>query len=210
MFDTMYEENGIGLAANQVGVDLNLFIIDISDIEGEGESIHIFINGQIIDSSGESWFEEGCLSIPDVRLDVKRPEKIIFKYQDIDGKIHTNEIEGLLSRAIQHEVDHLNGVFIIDRVSKTSKFSIDKELKSIKKGSDYSKEVLKFVKISSQKCWVYDNSQKKVVKRLGVLTMPALKYCILRGSFSEMFDSLAIITSFGSLRTQAQRRARTE
>ena len=67
MFDTMYEENGIGLAANQVGVDLNLFIIDISDIEGEGESIHIFINGQIIDSSGESWFEEGCLSIPDVR-----------------------------------------------------------------------------------------------------------------------------------------------
>ena len=87
MFDTMYEENGIGLAANQVGVDLNLFIIDISDIEGEGEgeSIHIFINGQIIDSSGESWFEEGCLSIPDVRLDVKRPEKIIFKYQDIDG-----------------------------------------------------------------------------------------------------------------------------
>ena len=135
MFDTMYEENGIGLAANQVGVDLNLFIIDISDIEGEGESIHIFINGQIIDSSGESWFEEGCLSIPDVRLDVKRPEKIVFKYQDIDGKIHTNEIEGLLSRAIQHEVDHLNGVFIIDRVSKTSKFSIDKELKSIKKES---------------------------------------------------------------------------
>ena len=62
MFDTMYEENGIGLAANQVVVDLNLFIIDISDIEEEGESIHIFINGEIIDSSGESWFEEGCLS----------------------------------------------------------------------------------------------------------------------------------------------------
>ena len=133
MFDTMYEENGIGLAANQVGVDLNLFIIDISDIEEEGESIHIFINGEIIDSSGESWFEEGCLSIPDVRLDVKRPETITFKYQDLDGKIHTDEIKGLLARAIQHEVDHLNGVFIIDRVSKTTKITVDKELKAIKK-----------------------------------------------------------------------------
>tara|TARA_B100000579_G_C22820908_1_gene850570 strand:- start:1186 stop:1728 length:543 start_codon:yes stop_codon:yes gene_type:complete len=133
MFDTMYEENGIGLAANQVGIDLNLFIIDISDIEEEGESIHIFINGEIIDSSGESWFEEGCLSIPDVRLDVKRPEIITFKYQDLDGKIHTDEIEGLLARAIQHEVDHLNGVFIIDRVSKTTKITVHKELKAIKK-----------------------------------------------------------------------------
>ena len=135
MFDTMYEENGIGLAANQVGVDLNLFIIDISDIEDEGESIHIFINGEIINSSGESWFEEGCLSIPDVRLEVKRPEKITFKYQDIDGNIHTDEIEGLLARAVQHEVDHLNGVFIIDRVPKTSKLTIDKELKTIKKNA---------------------------------------------------------------------------
>ena len=81
-------------------------------------------------------------------------------------------------------------------------------LKFMKKGSDYSREVLKFVKISSQKCWVYDNSQKKVVKRLGVLTMPAPKYCILRRSFSEMFDSLAIITSFGGLRTRARRHAR--
>ncbi|SVC52772.1 uncharacterized protein METZ01_LOCUS305626, partial [marine metagenome] len=72
MFDTMYEESGIGLAANQVGVDLNLFIIDISDIEEEGENIHVYINGEIIGSAGESWFEEGCLSIPDVRLDIKR------------------------------------------------------------------------------------------------------------------------------------------
>ena len=133
MFDTMYEENGIGLAANQVGVDLNLFIIDISDIEDESESIHIFINGEIIDSSGESWFEEGCLSIPDVRLDVKRPEKITFIYQDLNGETHTDEISGLLARAIQHEVDHLNGLLIIDRVTKTTKFTVDKELKAIKK-----------------------------------------------------------------------------
>ncbi len=80
MFDTMYEENGIGLAANQVGVDLNLFIIDISDIEEEGESIHVFINGEIIESSGESWFEEGCLSIPDIRkMTVDKTLKAIKK-----------------------------------------------------------------------------------------------------------------------------------
>ena len=70
------------------------------------------------------------------------------------------------------------------------------------------RKVLKFVKISSQKRWVYDNSQKKVFNRPGVLTMPALKYCISRGSFSEMFDSLAIITSFGGLRTRAPTDAR--
>ena len=133
MFDTMYEENGIGLAANQVGVDLNLFIIDISDIEEEGESIHVFINGEIIEGSGESWFEEGCLSIPDVRLDVKRPETITFKYQDELGHEHTKEISGLLARAIQHEVDHLNGVFIVDRVTSTTKMTVDKTLKAIKK-----------------------------------------------------------------------------
>ena len=133
MFDTMYEESGIGLAANQVGVDLNLFIIDISDIEEEGENIHVYINGEIIGSAGESWFEEGCLSIPDVRLEVKRPEVITFKYQDQEGEEHTDQIGGLLARAIQHEVDHLNGVFIIDRVSKTTKITVDKELKAIKK-----------------------------------------------------------------------------
>ena len=133
MFDTMYEENGIGLAANQVGVDLNLFIIDISDIEEEGESIHVFINGEIIESSGESWFEEGCLSIPDVRLDVKRPETITFKYQDESGHEHTKEISGLLARAIQHEVDHLNCVFILDSVTNATKMTVDKTLKAIKK-----------------------------------------------------------------------------
>ena len=135
MFDTMYEESGIGLAANQIGVDLNLFIIDISGIEGETESVHIFINGEIMESSGESWFEEGCLSIPDVRLEVKRPEVITFKYQDQRGEEHTDQIGGLLARAIQHEVDHLNGIFIVDRVSVSTKLGVDKELKTIKKDS---------------------------------------------------------------------------
>ncbi|MDP6339522.1 MAG: peptide deformylase [Candidatus Marinimicrobia bacterium] len=133
MFDTMYEESGIGLAANQVGVDLNLFIIDITDIEEEAENIYVFINSQIQESHGESWFEEGCLSIPDVRLDVKRPEFITLKYQDENGEDHVEKFSGHLARAIQHEVDHLNGVFIVDRVSQTAKMTVKKELKTIEK-----------------------------------------------------------------------------
>ena len=135
MFDTMYEESGIGLAANQIGVDLNLFIIDISGIEEETESVHIFINGEVMESSGESWFEEGCLSIPNVRLEVKRPEFIQFKYQDENGTEHIEEMRGLLARAIQHEIDHLKGVFIVDRVTKTVKMTVENDLKMIAQGA---------------------------------------------------------------------------
>ena len=134
MFDTMYEENGLGLAANQVGVDLNLFIIDISAIE-ESEKTHVFINGEIMESSGESWFEEGCLSIPDVRLNVKRPENIKFRFEDLSRKEHIEEVDGLMARAIQHEMDHLNGIFIVDRVSQTEKMSVNKSLSDIEKSA---------------------------------------------------------------------------
>ena len=145
MFDTMYEENGIGLAANQVGLNMNLFIIDITGIE-EDEKTRVFINGKIIDAWGESWFEEGCLSIPDIRLNVKRPDIIKFKYQDEKGQEFEEEFDGLLARAIQHEVDHLNGVFIVDRVSKSEKMSIAKELKDIEKNS--------FATLNSRKAFV--------------------------------------------------------
>ncbi len=145
MFDTMYEENGIGLAANQVGFDMNLFIIDISGIE-EDEKTRVFINGEIINSEGESWFEEGCLSIPDIRLNVKRPDIIKFKYQDEKGREFEEDFDGLLARAIQHEVDHLNGVFIVDRVSKSEKMSVAKELKDIEKNS--------FATLNSRKAFV--------------------------------------------------------
>lgn len=145
MFDTMYEENGIGLAANQVGLNMNLFIIDITGIE-EDEKTRVFINGKIIDARGESWFEEGCLSIPDIRLNVKRPDIIKFKYQDEKGQEFEEDFDGLLARAIQHEVDHLNGVFIVDRVSKSEKMSVAKELKDIEKNS--------FATLNSRKAFV--------------------------------------------------------
>ena len=134
MFDTMYEEEGIGLAANQVGIDMNLFVIDISHTDDD-EFPRIFINGKITSSDGESIFSEGCLSIPQVSLEVNRPERIVFKYQDIEEKWHEKEFDGLLARAIQHEIDHLNGVLIIDLVSEMQRVRVNKEIKKIKKDS---------------------------------------------------------------------------
>ena len=134
MFDTMYEEEGLGLAANQVGIDLNLMIIDVSHTD-EAEDACIFVNGEIIDSSGLSEMEEGCLSIPEIRLPVKRPEIIKFKYQLPDGSENIDEFSGLLGRAIQHEMDHLKGVFIIDRVNPLLAMKYKKKLKEIKGNS---------------------------------------------------------------------------
>ena len=134
MFDTMYEEEGIGLAANQIGVDLNMFIIDIAHTD-ENEFPRTFINGAIIKFEGESTFSEGCLSIPQVALEVVRPEVIFFKYQDINQEWHEEKFEGLLSRAIQHEMDHLNGVLIIDLVDEIQKSKVQKEVNKIKNDS---------------------------------------------------------------------------
>ena len=133
MFDSMYEAEGIGLAANQVGIDLNLFIIDITHTE-ESESTHTFINSSIIETGGdEELFQEGCLSLPGIALDVLRPEKVKLRYQTLDEQWHEDEFEGLLARAIQHEMDHLNGVFIVDRVSELERIQYQKDLKELEK-----------------------------------------------------------------------------
>ena len=114
MFDSMYEAEGIGLAANQVGLDMNLFIIDVTHTE-EADETHIFINGSIVSKQGEDQvFQEGCLSMPGIALDVTRPEKVTLKYQTPDGEWHEDEFGGLLGRAIQHEMDHLKGLLICD------------------------------------------------------------------------------------------------
>ena len=134
MFDTMYEEEGIGLAANQVGIDMNLMIIDVSHTD-EADDANIFVNGEIIESFGSSEMEEGCLSIPEVRLPVKRPDKIRFKYELPDGSENIDDFSGLLGRAIQHEMDHLKGVFIIDRVSPLLAIKYKKKLKEIEDSS---------------------------------------------------------------------------
>ena len=137
MFDSMYEAEGIGLAANQIGLNMNLFIIDVTHTD-ETDDTHVFINSEILAYNGEkTFFQEGCLSLPGIALDVQRPEKVVLKYQTMDQKWHEDEFEGLLSRAIQHEMDHLNGVFIVDRVSKVEKIKYKNELKKLLADSKY-------------------------------------------------------------------------
>ena len=133
MFDSMYDAEGIGLAANQIGLDMNFFIIDVTHTE-EAEEPHIFINSEIISKYGdEGVYQEGCLSLPGISLDVLRPGKVTLKYQTPDEEWHEDEFDGLLSRAIQHETDHLNGIYIIDRVSEIEKIQYQSELKELEK-----------------------------------------------------------------------------
>ena len=94
-----------------------------------------------MESFGESELEEGCLSIPEIRLPIKRPESIRFKYQLPDGSDQVEEFDGLLARAIQHEIDHLKGVFIIDRVSHLMALQYKKKLKEIKMNSNKSRKI---------------------------------------------------------------------
>lgn len=136
MYDSMYEAEGIGLAANQIGVGINLFIIDITHTDEVTESAE-FVNCKIIDSHGEFTFSEGCLSIPGVEFEIKRPEFITMQYQKIDSSNHEQKFSGLYSRAIQHEMDHLNGKLIIDHVSSITKLRYKSQLKEIKMNVDY-------------------------------------------------------------------------
>lgn len=131
MYDSMYEEEGIGLAANQIGIDLNVFIIDITHKEDVDEPIE-FVNAKIIDSSGETTFSEGCLSVPGIEFDIERPENITLQYQTLDGTTHKKEFNDLFARAIQHEIDHLSGKLIVDHVSSITKLRYKSKLKEIK------------------------------------------------------------------------------
>ncbi len=118
MFDTMYKKGGVGLAANQVGVLKRVFIVDLnSGKEGQGREKLVFINPEIIHSEGEDVAQEGCLSLPGLWKKVKRAKRVVIKAQDLEGREFQMEAEGLLARALQHELDHLNGIVFIDRLS---------------------------------------------------------------------------------------------
>lgn len=132
MFETMYFKDGIGLAANQIEVNSHLFIVEFSDLEDEEDSgRRIFINSEIIEEEGEMTMEEGCLSIPEVRSQVSRPETIRLNYQDLKGVKRTEQFSGLMARVIQHEIDHLNGRFFTDLLSPSKKFLVKKSLREI-------------------------------------------------------------------------------
>lgn len=134
MFETMRNAHGIGLAANQVGANRQIFVVDISMVEGYEDTKPItFINPKITFRSEEtSTYEEGCLSIPDQRADVIRPKKITIKFQDTDLITHTIEADDLLARVMQHEYDHLQGILFTDLVDEETKKRLKKPLNKIK------------------------------------------------------------------------------
>ena len=131
MFDTMYELEGIGLAANQIGLNLNLMIIDISHTD-DTYPPSAFANGTILDGSGKESMDEGCLSIPGIQVNVSRSETVIFSYQDTEGNSHEGEFSGLMARVIQHEMDHLSGRLIIDHATIVERNRLKKQLKELR------------------------------------------------------------------------------
>ncbi len=146
MWDTMYEAYGVGLAAPQVNYSIRLFIIDPSPFaedenltELEKESLRslkkVFINPKILTEDGEAWaFNEGCLSIPEIREDVFRKPRITIEYQDENFKEFRETYEGLAARVIQHEYDHIEGVLFTDKLSSLKKRLIKGKLSDISKG----------------------------------------------------------------------------
>ena len=135
MFDTMHNANGIGLAANQVGADKAIFVVDISMVEDyEDTKPMALINPKIVEYSEEKiMIEEGCLSIPEQRGEVYRPKAIKIRFQDTDFNEQTIEADKLLARVMQHEYDHLRGILFTDLVDDQTKKMLKKPLEKIKK-----------------------------------------------------------------------------
>jgi peptide deformylase len=137
MFDTMYNSDGVGLAAPQVGQAIRIFVVD-STTEDEGEEPGIkraFINPEILEKYGDEWvMNEGCLSLPEIREDVSRPEVVKIRYFDEDFNEHTDVFNGFSSRVIQHEYDHLEGKMFVDYLNPLKKRILKGKLTAISKG----------------------------------------------------------------------------
>ncbi len=138
MWETMYHAQGVGLAAPQVGKSLRIFLIDTTQLAKEGEEKGIkgvFINPEVIEEEGDLWsYEEGCLSIPDVRGDVERPPKVTLRYFDEHFQEHLQSFDEMDARVIQHEYDHLEGILFTELLKPVRKRRIKRKLDNIKKG----------------------------------------------------------------------------
>ncbi|MFC1509110.1 peptide deformylase, partial [Candidatus Omnitrophota bacterium] len=130
MIETMFENSGIGLAAPQVGESKRIIVVDRSIGETEDDFL-VLINPEIIETEGECSIQEGCLSVPGVYEDLVRPEKARVRYTDIVGTDHEFFADGMLARVILHEIDHLNGVLFVDRLSTVKRTLLAKTLKEI-------------------------------------------------------------------------------
>ena len=146
MFDTMYNASGVGLAAPQIGLSIRLFLVDTTPFSDDEELTveeqtvlkgfkRVFINAKILHEEGDEWtFNEGCLSIPDVREDVFRQPKITIEYLDENFQKLTESFDGLIARVIQHEYDHIEGILFTDKLSSLKKRLIKGRLNNISKG----------------------------------------------------------------------------
>ncbi|HOW26374.1 MAG TPA: peptide deformylase [Bacteroidales bacterium] len=140
MFITMRESNGVGLAAPQINRSLRLFVIDASpyakDYPEVADFIRVFINPSILDETGREWtFNEGCLSIPDIREDVVRKSRVRIRYVDEHFQPHEEIFEGVAARIIQHEYDHLEGIMFVDRINSLRKTLLKRKLNDISRGA---------------------------------------------------------------------------
>jgi len=156
MYETMYNASGVGLAAEQVGLSLRLFVVDTTpfsdddDLESTEQNKlkgfkRTFINAKMIKEEGEEWaFNEGCLSIPDVREDVYRKPTITIEYCEEDFVMKTEVFDGLIARVIQHEYDHIEGILFTDKISSLKKRLIQKKLKNIMEGKTFQEYRMKF------------------------------------------------------------------
>ena len=157
MFETMYAARGIGLAAIQVGVPLRVLVIDLQepDPEAEPEECHhdhgdghahthqpikndprVFVNPEILDPAEElNTYQEGCLSVPEIYADVDRPKACRVRWQDLDGNVHEEAMEGLMATCIQHEMDHLEGILFIDHLSRLKRNMALKKLDKLRKAA---------------------------------------------------------------------------
>lgn len=157
MYETMYNAYGLGLAAPQVGLSLRMFVIDTEPFgddedlsEEEREKLKnfkcTFINPKMLKEEGDEWgFNEGCLSIPEVREDVYRNERITIEYYDEDFNKKIGEFDGLIARVIQHEYDHIEGILFTDKISSLKKQLIKKKLQNIMDGKTRPDYKMKFI-----------------------------------------------------------------
>ena len=136
MLETMYAAPGVGLAAPQVGVNVRLIVVDITAGEEEGHQT-VLVNPEVVERGGPQKEEEGCLSFPGITASVDRPEEVLVKGHDLSGNRVTVEADGLLARALCHEIDHLDGVLLIDRVSALKRDMIRRRIRKLKKAGEW-------------------------------------------------------------------------
>ncbi len=149
MWETMYHAEGVGLAAPQVGHSIRLFVIDTAQMMKEGSDLvgfkKVFINAEIIDEEGDPWeYEEGCLSIPDIRGDVARQPRVRLQYLDENFLPHDEVFDGINARVIQHEYDHIDGILFVEHLKPLKRRLIQRKLDAIKAGKVQADYRLKF------------------------------------------------------------------